>query len=68
MPNMAKFFAHSLSGRGRSLYLTGSSVYRKAGKIHYTLKGLIHEIELKYFDKKWILLGLKRNLYWFLNF
>ncbi len=41
MPNTGKFFAHSLSGRGRSLYLTGSSVYRKAGKIHYSLKGLV---------------------------
>ncbi len=31
------------------------------------LKGLGHEIEFKYFDKKWIILGLKKSIYWFLS-
>jgi hypothetical protein len=32
------------------------------------LKGLKHENEFKYFDKKLKILGLNKSLYWFLNF
>jgi hypothetical protein len=38
------------------------------GRNFSCLKGRSVKMEFKYFDKKWTVLGLNKNLYWFMNF
>ncbi len=55
---------------GRNAHLEKDTVQCKKSNCEYSilLKGLGHETEFKYFEKKWTLLNLNRSLYWFLNF
>jgi hypothetical protein len=66
---MQRFFALGstlplLANKGRAL-----TCHTDRGNIKRGLKGLGHEIKLKYFDKNiGIFLGLNRDLCWFLVF